>query len=50
MPPTCPICNTQMVFIYKDLTKRKSVYKCRRCGYREEEYEVDGTEEPKQVE
>jgi len=43
--PTCPNCNKPMTFIYKDVGKHKLVYKCRTCGYREEEFEkeiIDG--------
>ena len=49
-PPICMVCHTAMSFIYKDVTKGKTVYKCYVCGYREEEYDQDGIERVKPVE
>ena len=39
MPPTCPLCHMAMTFLYKDLQRKRSLYKCRICGYKEEVYE-----------
>jgi len=30
-----------MIFLYKDMQKMKSLYKCRDCGYKEEEYDKE---------
>lgn len=48
-PPMCPICNKVMTFLYKDMVRRKSLYKCRTCGYREEEYDIDGAKRAEQT-
>jgi len=42
MAPICPICGKPMTFLYKDVRRRRSLYKCRNCGYHEEVYEIDG--------
>lgn len=41
MIPVCPVCDKVMTLLYKDVRKRKLIYRCRICGYKEEEYLTD---------
>ena len=45
----CPVmtcgdigCSVTKNDIYTDLKGKRSIYKCHTCGYREEEYDIDG--------